>query len=135
MEEFEGTDDLKNLFKEILGSDVDIKDNLVITDESVFCVLINKLDKSHKDDEALFELSGIDLSKTNSELWMVVETLLKLQYGESSFDLIMWWLLDRFNPDGKVVPFEGEDGKTYSIITAKDLYQFMKHRSPHNGKI
>ena len=33
MEEFEGTDDLKNLFKEILGSDVDIKDNLEITDD------------------------------------------------------------------------------------------------------
>ena len=34
--QFEGTEDLKNLFKEILGSDVDIKDNLVITDESLF---------------------------------------------------------------------------------------------------
>ena len=135
MEEFEGTDDLKNLFKEILGSDVDIRDNLVITDESVFCVLINKLDKAHKDDEILFESSGIDLTQSKSELWLVVETLLKLQYGESSFDLIMWWILDRFNPDGKVVPFEGQDNKTYSIITSKDLYQFMKHRSPHNGKI
>jgi len=133
MEEFEGTDDLKNLFKEILGSDVDIKDNLEITDESIFCIIINKLDKAHKDDEALFELSGIDLSQSKSELWLVVETLLKLQYGESSFDLIMWWLMDRFNPDGKVVPFEGTDGKAYSIITAKDLYQFMKHRSPLNG--
>ena len=84
MEEFEGTDDLKNLFKEILGSDVDIKDNLEITDESIFCIIINKLDKAHKDDEALFELSGIDLSQSKSELWLVVETLLKLQYGESS---------------------------------------------------
>jgi hypothetical protein len=130
MDEFEGTDDLKNLFKEILGADVDIKDSLVITDETIFCVLINKLDKAHKNDEALFELSGIDLTKSNSELWIVIETLLKLQYGESSFNLIMWWLLDRFNPDGKIVPFEGEGGKTYSIITAKDLYQFMKHRSP-----
>ncbi len=131
MEEFNGGNDLKNLFKEILGSDVSIKDNLIVTDESVFCVLINKLDKAHKDDEALFELSGIDLTQSNKDLWLVIETLLKLQYGESSFDMIMWWLLDRFNPDGKIVPFEGEDGKTYSIITAKDLYHFIKHRNPH----
>ena len=62
--------------------------------------------------------------------WLVIETLLKLYYGESSFDIIMWWILDRFNPDGKVVPWEDENGKTYSIITAKDLYYFIKHRSP-----
>tara|TARA_R110001606_G_C15181332_1_gene629390 strand:- start:183 stop:581 length:399 start_codon:yes stop_codon:yes gene_type:complete len=129
-EGFEDKDDLKNLFKEILGSDVTIKDTLVATDESLFCLLINKLDKAHKDDEALFELSGIDLTKSKSELWLIIETLLKVHYGESSFDMIMWWLLDRFNPDGKVVPFEGEDGKTYSIITAKDLYQFLMHRFP-----
>jgi len=130
MEEFSGTEDLNNLFREILGSDVTIKDNLIINDESVFCMIVNKLDKAHKDDEALFELSGIDLTKTKGDLWLVVETLLKLYYGESSFDLIMWWILDRFNPDGKVVPFEDEKGKTYSIITAKDLYAYIKHRFP-----
>lgn len=130
MNEFEDEDGLKKLFKEILGSDVNIKDTLVATEESVFCLLINKLDKSHKDDEALFELSGIDLSKQNGDLWLVVELLLKLHYGESSYDLIMWWVYDRFNPDGKLVPFEGEDGKSYSLITSKDLFQFLKHRFP-----
>ena len=130
MEEFDGQEDLNNLFKEILGSDVTIKDNLVVNEESVFCLIVNKLDKAHKDDEALFELSGIDLTKTKGDLWLIIETLLKLYYGESSFDLIMWWILDRFNPDGKVVPFEDENGKTYSIITVKDLYAFIKHRFP-----
>ncbi len=130
MDEFEDKDDLNNLFKEILGSDVTIKDNLVVNDETVFCLIVNKLDSAHRDDEALFELSGIDLTKSKGELWLVIETLLKLYYGESSFDIIMWWILDRFNPDGKVVPWEDENGKTYSIITAKDLYYFIKHRSP-----
>ena len=130
MDNFDGKDDLNNLFKEILGSNVTIKDNLVVNDETVFCLIVNKLDSAHRDDEALFELSGIDLTKSKGELWLVIETLLKLCYGESSFDIIMWWILDRFNPDGKIVPFEDENGKTYSVITAKDLYHFVKHRSP-----
>lgn len=130
MDNFDGKDDLNNLFKEILGSNVTIKDNLVVNDETVFCLIVNKLDSAHRDDEALFELSGIDLTKSKGELWLVIETLLKLYYGESSFDIIMWWILDRFNPDGKIVPFEDENGKTYSVITAKDLYHFVKHRSP-----
>ena len=125
-------EDIRNLFVEILGSDVNIKDTIEASDEAVFCLLVNKLDKAHKDDEALFELSGIDLTKSKNELWLVIESLLKLYYGESSHDLIMWWILDRFNPDGKIVPFEDEKGKTYSIITAKDLYAFIKHRHPLN---
>ena len=53
MDEFEDKDDLNNLFKEILGSDVTIKDNLVVNDETVFCLIVNKLDSAHRDDEAL----------------------------------------------------------------------------------
>jgi len=130
MGEFEDTDDINRLFKEILGSDVIIKDTLVATEESLFCLLVNKLDKSQKDDDVLFNSTGIDLSPAKSELWLVIDSLLKIHYGESSFDLIMWWIYERFNSDGKIVPFEGDDGKAYSIITAKDLYQFLKRRFP-----
>ena len=130
MEDFDDKDGLNDLFKEILGVNVEIKDTLEATDESVFCLIVNNLDKAHKDDELLFESSGIDLTKSKNDLWVVIDALLKLQYGESSHDLIMWWILDRFSADGKIVPFEGEDGKMYSVITTKDLYQLIRHRSP-----
>ena len=128
--EFEGGEDIKQLFEKILGSSITLKDTMSATEESVFCLLVNKLDKAHKDDEALFELSGIDLSNSKEDLWFVVESLLKISYGQDAFDMIMWYILDRFNPDGKVVPFEDEDGKQFSLITSKDLYAFLKHRFP-----
>lgn len=129
-EEISGQDDLKKLFEDILGSSIILKDNIKVTEESVFCLLVNKLDKAHKDDEALFELSGIDLTQSKNDLWFVVESLLKIAYGQDAFDMIMWFILDRFNPDGKVVPFEDEKGKQFSLITAKDLFHFLKHRFP-----
>ena len=122
--------DIKKLFDKILGDKIILKDNFKVDDEAIFCLLVNKLDESNKNDEALFELSGIDLTKTNKELWFVIESLLKVVYGEEAFDMIMWYILDRFNPDGKVVPFEDDKGKTFSIITSKDLYHFIKHRFP-----
>tara|TARA_R110001592_G_scaffold235715_1_gene493853 strand:+ start:3176 stop:3574 length:399 start_codon:yes stop_codon:yes gene_type:complete len=130
-EEIEGMDDLKNLFEKILGSNITLKDTMVANEESVFCLLVNKLDKAHKDDEAIFELTGIDLTKAKNELWFVIEALLKISYGNESFDMIMWYILDRFNPDGKVVPFEDEEGKQFSLLTAKDLFHFLKHRFPN----
>ena len=49
--------DIKKLFDKILGDKIILKDNFKINDEAVFCLLVNKLDTSNKDDEALFELS------------------------------------------------------------------------------
>tara|TARA_R110000744_G_scaffold33423_1_gene78464 strand:+ start:1401 stop:1793 length:393 start_codon:yes stop_codon:yes gene_type:complete len=123
-------DGLRDLFKHILGSDVSIKDNIKSSEKAFFCLIISKLDEAHKNDERLFELAGIDLTKPQNNLWVVIEALLKLTYGVYAFDLIMWYILDRFNPDGKVVPFEDEKGNKTSVVTATDLYNFIKHRFP-----
>ena len=123
-------DELKNLFKQVLGSDVTIKDNINLDEKSFFCLMVNKLDQTHKDDESLFELSGIDLTKMQNDLWLVVEALLKLTYGIYAFDMIMWYILDRFNPDGKIVPFKDEKDNITLISSPKELYDFIKHRFP-----
>ena len=123
-------DELKDLFKQVLGSDVNIKDNINPSEKSFFSLMVNKLDQNHKDDEKLFESSGIDLTKMHNNLWLVIEALLKLTYGAYAFDMVMWYIFDRFNPDGKVVPFEDEKGNSTLIMTTKDLYDFIKHRFP-----
>ena len=123
-------DELKDLFKQVLGSDVNIKDNINPSEKSFFSLMVNKLDQNHKDDEKLFESSGIDLTKMHNNLWLVIEALLKLTYGAYAFDMVMWYIFDRFNPDGKVVPFEDKKGNSTLIMTTKDLYDFIKHRFP-----
>jgi hypothetical protein len=123
-------DELRDLFKQVLGSDVNIKDNLIPSEKSFFCLMVNKLDETHKSDEQLFETSGIDLTKVQNNLWLVIEALLKHTYGIHAFDMIMWYILDRFNPDGTIVPFEDEKGNSILMVTPKALYDFIKHRFP-----
>ena len=123
-------DELKDLFESILGSNITLKDTFMADEEALFSLIVNKLDKAHTDDETLFELTGIDLTTSKNELWFVIEALLKTTYGEESFNMIMWYILDRFNPNGKVVPFVDKSGKTHSLLTSKDLYNFIKHRFP-----
>ena len=130
-DEFEGREELKDLFETILGSSITLKDTIVANEETLFCLLINKLDKSHHDDEAIFELTGIDLTQSKNELWFVIESLLKITYGHESFSLIMWYILDRFSEDKKLLPYEDEEGKQFSLVTVKDLYFFIKHRFPN----
>ena len=130
-DEFEGREELKDLFETILGSSITLKDTIVANEETLFCLLVNKLDKSHHDDEAIFELTGIDLTQSKNELWFVTEALLKIAYGHESFSMIMWYILDRFSEDKKLLPYEDEEGKEFSLVTVKDLYFFIKHRFPN----
>jgi hypothetical protein len=123
-------DGLKDLFKQVLGSDVNIKDNINPSEKSFFCLMVNKLDQTHIKDEKLFELSGIDLTKMQNDLWLVIESLLKLTYGTYAFDMIMWYIFDRFNPDGTIVPFVDDKNNSTTIKSPKELYDFIKHRFP-----
>ena len=46
---FEGMNDVKNLFKEILGSDVIVSDSMDITEEIIFVVFYPKIRRSFRD--------------------------------------------------------------------------------------
>tara|TARA_B100001094_G_C17970635_1_gene690111 strand:- start:483 stop:872 length:390 start_codon:yes stop_codon:yes gene_type:complete len=127
MKEF---NDIKGLFKKILGSEVNIKDNIQVTEKSVFCLFIKKLEESNKIENELIETGGIDCNKVTDPLWIVIENLLKFVYGEQAADTILWYIYDRFNPDGTVIPLEDEDGKQYIITTPDDLWSYIKYRYP-----
>jgi len=131
-EEFEGIENIKNLFTQILGSEVTIKDNIDATEEGVFLAFIKKIEESYEVENKIFEVSGIDLTKITDPLWFVLETSLKLLYGEEASDLIWWYIFDRFHPDGTIIPLEDEEGKEYIFKSAKDLWSYIKHRFPQD---
>ena len=133
-EEFEGTDDIKDLFNQILGSEVIIKDNIDATEEGVFIVFIKKLEEAYNVENQLFDIGGLELAKITDPLWFVLENSFKFLYGEEAADLIWWYIFDRFNPDGSVVPLEDENGKEYIFKDAKDLWSYIKYRFPQDSE-
>ena len=127
MEEFK---DIKGLFKKLLGSEVNIKDNIKVTEQSVFCLFIKKLEESSNIEDKLIEVGGIDCHKVSDPLWVVVENLLKFVYGADAADTILWYIYDRFDPDGSIVSLEDEKGKKYILTTPDDLWSYIKYRYP-----
>lgn len=133
-EEFEGIDDIKDLFNQILGSEVIIKDNIDATEEGVFVVFIKKLEEAYNIENQLFDVGGLELAKVTDPLWFVLENAFKFLYGEEAADLVWWYIFDRFNPDGSVVPLEDENGKEYIFKDAKDLWSYIKYRFPQDSE-
>lgn len=130
MEDLTGSNkDLKKLFNLILGVDIDIKDNIEHSEELVFKSFIDKLENSYKIENEVFESSGIDLTKVTEGLWFVLENTLKMLYGEVAGDIIIWYLYDRFNPDGSIVPLEDSSGKQFILKDSNDLWSYIKFKS------
>ena len=130
MEDLTGSNkDLKKLFNLILGVDIDIKDNIEHSEELVFKSFIDKLENSYKIENEVFESSGIDLTKVTEGLWFVLENTLKMLYGEVAGDIIIWYLYDRFNPDGSIVPLEDSSGNQFILKDSNDLWSYIKFKS------
>ena len=86
--DFKDSREIKELFRTILGSDVTIKDNLKGTEETVFCIFIQKLDESRVKEEIIFDESGIDLKKITDPLWLVVENMMKM-FQSTHLDMVL----------------------------------------------
>jgi hypothetical protein len=61
----------------------------------------------------------------------MIENLFLLHYGEWKTDIILWWIYDRFNEEGKVSPIEFNDHDTNSqeeviVETPEQLWNFLK---------
>jgi len=129
--DFKDSGAIRELFKTILGSDVTIKDNLKGTEETVFCLFISKLDESRVKEDMIFDEAGIDLKKVTDPLWLVIENMMRMLYGEEATEMIMWYLFERFDSNGKLLElFDEITKKKYKIKTPKDLFAFIKHRFP-----
>tara|TARA_R110001592_G_scaffold58417_4_gene176959 strand:- start:306 stop:695 length:390 start_codon:yes stop_codon:yes gene_type:complete len=124
-----GNEGLKKLFKIVLGTEVNIKDNIDVTEELVFIGLINRLEESEKMEHTVFQTSGIDLSKVTDGLWFVIENQMRMLYGPEASELIQWYIYDRFNPDGSIVPLEGPHEKLFILKEPKDLWSYIKYKS------
>jgi hypothetical protein len=125
---FEGEDDIRNLFKKMLGSDIIIKDNIGENEEKLFIMLVEQLEKAKKLEDKTISL-GLEFKPIVDPLWVVIESMLKLQFGLGTYEMVMLYLYERFGPDGKLIPLVDEEtGKKYLLNTPKDLFDYIKFR-------
>lgn len=122
--EYDGAKDMKDLFEDVLGSKVNIKDDLENTEEMVFNTFINKLRLQTQTEDQIQDISGLEISKVTDNLWYMVENLLKFVYGEEATEVIMWYVLLR-DEDSE---YWEEKEEAYKINDLKSLWKFVKKK-------
>jgi hypothetical protein len=121
-------DELRSLFKGILGTDVYLKNNFNNDDEKSFITIMEILDNFAKGEESLIGVN-IDLTFFTSPLWQVIEYFIGKNYGLSNSSVIMWYVFDRFDFDGNLKPYVDDKENSYKIEDPLQLWKFITKKS------
>jgi hypothetical protein len=125
-EELEEINNIKILFDKVLGANTTVKDNIKSTESTVFEILIQKADDSLDIEDKLFEIADISIEKITDPLWFIIENQFKLIYGEEAAELIMWYLIERFDDDYNIIPLEDEEGNKIILNKPIDLWNYLQ---------
>jgi hypothetical protein len=86
----------------------------------------------------LHEEVKIDLWNYEENYYKIIENLIFMQYSEEVANLILWYVYDRFDADGKIlgldITFPGKEPKQFILKTPTDLWNLVEKINKSNSK-
>jgi hypothetical protein len=103
----------------------------VLDEKDTFIDLIDIFDNCNTRTEELEGNFMFAISSYDEPFYIMIENLFLLYYGEWKTDIILWWIYDRFDDEGKISPIEFNDHDTDSkeeilVETPEQLWNFLK---------
>jgi hypothetical protein len=117
----------KNL-SDLVGNGVEVNESIKTLkkkEEKAFIEIIKNMCQVEAQ-TALIEAIGIDIDEFQTPHLNVFYLLLKQQYGEAKTSIIMWWVFESIDEDGRVRSLIDEENKPHTINTPSQLYKFLK---------
>ncbi len=104
-----------------------------LTDREVFLDLIVSLDKCWGRTQHIEEEMGLGVGTYEEPLYIIIENLLFLYYGEVTASIILWWVFNRFDEGGELCPIivntdnnSEQEGKEFLIKTPIQLWKLLQ---------
>lgn len=120
-------------FSDLVGNGVEIKESpktLKKKEEQFFTELIGHMCQIEAH-TALLNAVGINIDEFQKPHLTVFEMLLNQMFNSTQTSIIMWWVFESIDENGKVCGIIDDEGKEHIINTATQLYKFIKK---HNGE-
>jgi len=105
---------------------VDITEDKILKEEKkLFTKMVNRIEKLAQNEHKIFELTKIDTSSIVEPYWDVMGEILSFAFTEEVADIVWWYVYERKNAAGQIIPWEDEDGVEYKFETPGDLYEYI----------
>ncbi len=103
----------------------------VLNEKDTFIDLIDIFDNCNNRTEELEGNFMFAISSYDEPFYIMIENLFLLHYGEWKTDIILWWIYDRFDEEGKISPIKFNDHDENSqedviVETPEQLWNFLK---------
>lgn len=104
------------------------------SDKQIFFDLVTTFDMLHQRSLKIEKEHGLKLEKYDGLFFLLIENLFYIHYDEWEAELIMWYVYDRVDEDGKLYPMlvinEATDEEEEHIIKdVKGLYSLVQKLS------
>ena len=114
------------------GKNVNIKSKKKkeLSEKEIFTDIISLLDDCFSRSASL-EQHNLNITSYEEPFYIIIENLMYMKYGEWKTDIILWWVYDRYNEEGEVMPIKLNDhveNKEEDVLveTAEQLWEFLK---------
>jgi hypothetical protein len=101
------------------------------TEKDLFVEIIGLLDECWTRSNVIEGQFGLGITNYEEPFYIVVENLIYMHYGEWQGDITLWWLFERLDEDGSLLPINLNDynkkiEEEVFIETAEELWDFIK---------
>ena len=101
------------------------------TEKDLFVEIINLLDECWIRSNVIEGQFGLGITNYEEPFHIVAENLIYMHYGEWQGDITLWWLFERLDEDGSLLPINLNDHnkeieEEVFIETAEELWDFIK---------
>ena len=101
------------------------------TDKDLFIEVVGLLDECWTRSNVIENEFGLGVSDYEEPFYLVIENLIYMHYGEWKGDIMLWWLFERFDEEGSVLPININDHNKETeeeifIETVEELWEFIK---------
>ena len=114
------------------GKNVNIKPKKQkgLSEKEIFVDIISLLDDCFSRSASL-EQHNLNITSYEEPFYIIIENLMYMKYGEWKTDIILWWVYDRYNEEGEVMPIKLNDHvenkeEEVMIETTEQLWEFLK---------
>ncbi len=118
-------ENIKTLFDTILNCNVNVYENVNVYKKH-FISTIKNLERGAFGEKQFEKENPIDLSPIVDPLWFSVELMLSNLYGNQVANLMLWYLFDRIDINGNVLPYTDKDNNITVLDTPEDLWEYVK---------
>ena len=100
--------------------------SVVLTEKEVFVGLISRLEASWDNSIKLAKNFEINMMDYESDLYVTIEDLILLKYGEWKSEIIFWYIYARIDENGSICPLILNHTEEIVLENSTHLWDFLE---------